>query len=92
MKRGPILTDGAWGTELQARGLAPGDFPDVWNLSHPERVVEVAPAYVEGQRGPDEHLRNYYQAAGASFLATHSSSASSQSGAGSGSRVRPRLF
>jgi methionine synthase I (cobalamin-dependent) len=44
---GPVITDGAWGTELQARGLATGEFPDAWNLSHPERVVEVARAYVE---------------------------------------------
>lgn len=44
---GPIPTDGAWGTELQARGLALGEFPDVWNLLHPERVAAVAEAYVE---------------------------------------------
>lgn len=44
---GPVVTDGAWGTQLQARGLAIGDFPDAWNLSHPDRVEEVARAYVE---------------------------------------------
>lgn len=44
---GPVLTDGAWGTQLQARGLAPGDTPDLWNLTHPEKVAEVARAYVE---------------------------------------------
>jgi 5-methyltetrahydrofolate--homocysteine methyltransferase len=44
---GPILTDGAWGTQLQARGLATGDFPDAWNLTHAEKVAEVARAYVE---------------------------------------------
>jgi 5-methyltetrahydrofolate--homocysteine methyltransferase len=44
--RGPVVTDGAWGTELQARGLGSGDFPDAWNLTHPERVEEVARAYV----------------------------------------------
>jgi methionine synthase I (cobalamin-dependent) len=43
---GPVVTDGAWGTELQARGLASGEIPDAWNLSHPERVTEVARAYV----------------------------------------------
>jgi len=43
----PVVTDGAWGTELQARGLAPGDLPDAWNLLHPDRVQEVARAYVE---------------------------------------------
>jgi methionine synthase I (cobalamin-dependent) len=47
LTRKPVLTDGAWGTQLQARGLGIGDFPDKWNLSHPERVGEVARAYVE---------------------------------------------
>lgn len=42
----PVLTDGAWGTQLQVRGLAPGEFPDVWNLRWPHRVHEVAQSYV----------------------------------------------
>ncbi len=44
---GPVITDGAWGTELQARGLACGEFPDDWNLTHPDAVLEVARANVE---------------------------------------------
>jgi len=44
---GPVLTDGAWGTQLQARGLPPGQLPDLWNLTHPEQVAEVAQAYVQ---------------------------------------------
>jgi methionine synthase I (cobalamin-dependent) len=47
LANGPVITDGAWGTELQARGLATGEFPDAWNLSHPECVAQVARAYVE---------------------------------------------
>ena len=47
LQNGPVLTDGAWGTELQARGLSVGDFPDAWNVTHPERVEEVARAYVQ---------------------------------------------
>jgi 5-methyltetrahydrofolate--homocysteine methyltransferase len=47
LARGPVVTDGAWGTEQQARGLALGAFPEAWNLSHPDRVLEVAKAYVE---------------------------------------------
>ena len=43
----PVVTDGAWGTELHARGLAPGECPDAWNLSHPDRVEQVARAYVD---------------------------------------------
>jgi 5-methyltetrahydrofolate--homocysteine methyltransferase len=43
----PVVTDGAWGTQLQARGLEAGTCPDAWNLSHPHRVEEAARAYVE---------------------------------------------
>lgn len=43
----PVLTDGAWGTELQARGLVAGECPDAWNFAHPDRVEDVARAYVE---------------------------------------------
>ncbi len=43
----PIVTDGAWGTELQARGLGAGECPDFWNLTHPDEVASVAAAYVE---------------------------------------------
>ena len=45
--KAPVITDGAWGTQLQARGLEVGACPDAWNLSHPGRVEEVARAYVE---------------------------------------------
>lgn len=41
----PVITDGAWGTLLQQRGLHAGECPDGWNLSHPEAVREVAAAY-----------------------------------------------
>ena len=44
---GPVVTDGAWGTQLQQRGLPVGDCPDAWNLTQPEKVEEVARAYVE---------------------------------------------
>lgn len=47
LARRPVLTDGAWGTELQARGLPVGTFPETWNLTHPERVLEVARSYVQ---------------------------------------------
>src|SRR5437868_2154374 len=44
---GPVLADGAWGTELQKRGLALDHCPDAWNLERPDAVAEVARAYVE---------------------------------------------
>jgi 5-methyltetrahydrofolate--homocysteine methyltransferase len=51
LERGPVLTDGAWGTQLQAMGLLPGEFPDAWNISHPDRVAKVARAYVRAGSG-----------------------------------------
>ena len=45
---GPVVTDGAWGTQLQACGPAIGEFPDAWNFTRPERVSEVARAYLNG--------------------------------------------
>ena len=58
--RGPVLLDGAWGTELQARGLAVGELPDLWNLEQADRVEEVALAYVEA--GSDIILTNTFRA------------------------------
>ena len=43
----PVVTDGAWGTQLFARGLDVGQCPDAWNLTHPAQVEEVARAYVD---------------------------------------------
>jgi len=43
----PIILDGGWGTQLQARGLSIGDCPDTWNLDHPDRVEAVARDYVD---------------------------------------------
>ena len=56
----PLITDGAWGTELQARGLAPGAAPDTWNLAHPDPVEDVARAYVEA--GSQVILTNTFRA------------------------------
>lgn len=42
----PVVTDGAWGTELQKRGLPVGELPDRWNLEQPDKVADVATAYV----------------------------------------------
>lgn len=47
ISNGPLLTDGAWGTQMQARGLPIGGCPDLWNLDHPDLVQEVAAAYVK---------------------------------------------
>lgn len=56
----PVVTDGAWGTELQKQGFEPGGCTDAWNLEHPERVEGVARAYVGA--GSRIILTNTFQA------------------------------
>ncbi len=48
---GPLILDGAWGTELQAQGLERGACPDAWNLTHAEQVSSVARSYVQAGSG-----------------------------------------
>jgi methionine synthase I (cobalamin-dependent) len=57
---GPVVTDGAWGTQLQALGLPHGECPDGWNLSHPKRVEDVPRAYAEA--GSQIVLTNTFRA------------------------------
>lgn len=47
LREAPVLLDGAWGTQLQARGLPTGACPDAWNVTRPGDVEAVARAYVE---------------------------------------------
>ncbi|MDX2112030.1 MAG: homocysteine S-methyltransferase family protein [Verrucomicrobiota bacterium] len=47
LAQGPVVLDGAWGTELQKLGLRPGACPEAWNLEQPERVRQVAQSYVD---------------------------------------------
>lgn len=45
LKDSPVITDGAWGTQLQAAGLEVGASPDGWNVTRPDAVHVVAAAY-----------------------------------------------
>jgi 5-methyltetrahydrofolate--homocysteine methyltransferase len=48
LRAGEVLVgDGAWGTQLMARGLEPGDSPEAVNLSNPAALVEIASFYVD---------------------------------------------
>ena len=38
------IADGAWGTELDKRGVPPGYCREEWNVSHPDAVEAVAAA------------------------------------------------
>ncbi len=53
-----LISDGAWGTMLQTRGLTSDDCPEEWNISHPDEVRAVAQAYVDA--GVDMVLTNTF--------------------------------
>ena len=42
-----IFFDGAMGTMIQKAGLQPGEFPETWNLSHPEALIQIHRAYLD---------------------------------------------
>lgn len=47
IKKGKVLlSDGAWGTFLQAKGLAPGECPELWNITHRNEVLDIAKSYI----------------------------------------------
>jgi len=41
-----LLSDGAWGTLLQSKGLNPGECPELWNITHRKDVSDIAEAYL----------------------------------------------
>ena len=47
MKKGPLFLDGGMGSLLQAQGLMPGEAPETWNLTHPEKITAIHRAYYE---------------------------------------------
>ena len=42
-----LFFDGAMGTMLQARGLKPGELPELWNFTHADVIKEVHTAYLK---------------------------------------------
>lgn len=75
LARRPILGDGATGTQLQQRGLAPGAGGELWNVDHADKVTDVHRAYL---------------AAGADLLTTNTFGGTSYvlGNHGAGARVR----
>jgi methionine synthase I (cobalamin-dependent) len=47
LREKPVITDGAWGTQIQNLGLEAGACPDAWNLENPTAIEKVAASYVE---------------------------------------------
>lgn len=42
-----LVSDGAWGTFLQKKGLKPGECPEEWNISRSDDVFSIALSYIE---------------------------------------------
>ncbi len=40
-----VILDGGMGTLLQEKGLKPGEFPELWNLTHPAQIVKIHENY-----------------------------------------------
>lgn len=47
MRENSVVTDGSWGTQLHKKGIKRGECSDFWNITHPDRVEEVARGYVD---------------------------------------------
>ncbi len=41
-----LVSDGAWGTFLQQKGLQAGECPELWNITHPDSVQDIARSYI----------------------------------------------
>jgi len=42
-----LVSDGAWGTLLQGKGMQPGECPEEWNLTHANDVFDIAKSYID---------------------------------------------
>ena len=47
LQQGLVYLDGGTGTMLQSMGLEPGELPELWNLSHPDRILSLHRAYLQ---------------------------------------------
>jgi 5-methyltetrahydrofolate--homocysteine methyltransferase len=41
-----LVSDGAWGTFLQKKGMQPGECPELWCLEHRKDVLDIAASYI----------------------------------------------
>ena len=46
LKKKVLVYDGAMGTMLQEAGLQPGQLPEEWNLSCPDKIIQIHEAYI----------------------------------------------
>jgi 5-methyltetrahydrofolate--homocysteine methyltransferase len=68
VKKGKVLvSDGAWGTFLQRKGLKPGQCPELWCVERSEDVLDIAKSYISA--GADMIESNSF--GGTSFKLRH---------------------
>ncbi len=48
LKEHTVYLDGGMGTLLQEQGLKPGEYPERWNLFHPQVITEIHRRYYDG--------------------------------------------
>ena len=41
IKNNLVFLDGGMGTMLQNEGLLPGEFPEQWNITHPDVITKI---------------------------------------------------
>ncbi len=68
LKSGILVSDGAWGTFLQKKGLLPGECPELWNLTHRDEVMDIARSYISA--GSDMIETNSFGEAGLNWRNT----------------------
>jgi len=59
-ERRVLLSDGAWGTEMQAKGLKAGQCGEIWNVIKRKDVLAIAAGYIDA--GSDIILTNTFGA------------------------------
>ena len=47
LKENVLFLDGGMGTLLQAQGLTPGELPERWNISHPDKIQAIHKSYYD---------------------------------------------
>ncbi len=47
LKNNIVYLDGGMGTLLQAKGLKPGEHPEMWNITHPDVITNIQASYFD---------------------------------------------